>query len=60
MEKLEQAMVSLNNFRLDYLKIDKDNQAEIETKLVVNILNCIDHVYEEINKILLRKLKKGE
>jgi len=44
---------SLNNFRLDYLKIDESTRFDIEAGLVVDIYNCIDHIYGEINRVLL-------
>ena len=60
LEKLEEALSSLNNFRLDYLKIDESTRFDIEAGLVVDIYNCIDHIYGEINRVLLIEVESKE
>ena len=69
-EILEEAMEHLNLFLYEYGKIDSDTKYNIEKHLVVNagklfpimmvVENCIKHIYEEINKALLKKVEEME
>ena len=59
-EILEEAMEHLNLFLYEYGKIDSDTKYNIEKHLVVNVRNCIEHIYEKIYKTMLKKMEQGD